>query len=153
MANSKSAKEKGSKGQDSDRLPFEPKGSKKKTASAPKIPAQKKKDKAPASRDEGIPEVVSKRMAKRMAVFSGIPTLLGLMTFPISYYVMTKEILDLPNSAVLLFSLLFLGLGVAGLSYGVVSASWDEADPGSLLGIQEFQVNIKRLFESWQAKS
>lgn len=155
MADSKSSKKTDKKGQSSDRLPFEPKGSKKsaKTAKSPSLPKKKKNKKPQSSREGGIPEEVSKRMAKRMAIFCGVPTLLGLATLPTSYFLITNEIVDLPNTAVLLFSLLCLGLSVVGLSYGVVSASWDEGNPGTLLGIEEFQLNLKRLVESWKERS
>ena len=154
MADSKSSKKKEKKGQSSERLPFEPKSSKKsaKAAKSPSLPKKKKSDKPRASRDGGIPEEVSKRMAKRMAIFCGVPTLLGLATLPTSYFLITKDIVELPNTAVLLFSLLCLGLSVLGLSYGVISASWDEGNPGTLLGIQEFQLNLKRLVESWKER-
>lgn len=156
MARSKSSKDSKSNGQESDRLPFEPKSSKKKSAKAPAIPNTKAKTgtktKSRASREGGIPAIVSKRMAKRMAIFCGVPTLTGLAILPVSYFLITKDIVPLPNTAVLLLSLLCLGLGVVGLSYGVISASWDESEAGSLLGIQEFQLNFKRLRESWQAR-
>ena len=155
MARSKSSKDSQSSGQGSDRLPFEPKSSKKKSTKAPAIPSAKAagtKAKSRASREGGIPAIVSKRMAKRMAIFCGVPTLIGLAILPVSYFLITKDIVPLPNTAVLLLSLLCLGLGVVGLSYGVISASWDESESGSLLGIQEFQLNFKRLRESWQAR-
>lgn len=152
MANSKSSKKKSEKGQGNDRLPFEPKS--KKSKKSPAIPpSQKAKKKPRASREGGIPEVVSKRMAKRMAFFCGVPTLIGLATLPTSYFLTSQEIVALPNTAVLLFSLLCLGISVVGLTYGVLSASWDEADLGSLLGISEFQLNLKRLLDSWKEQS
>ena len=155
MADSKSSKKQEKKGQSSDRLPFEPKGSKKsaKAAKSPSLPKKKKSEKARTSREDGIPDVVSKRMAKRMAIFCGVPTLMGLATLPTSYFLITNEIVDLPNTAVLLFSLLCLGLSVLGLSYGVISASWDEGKPGTVLGIEEFQLNLGRLVENWKERS
>ncbi|NJN24405.1 MAG: DUF3464 family protein [Acaryochloridaceae cyanobacterium RL_2_7] len=155
MAESKSSQKQEKEGQGSDRLPFEPKGSKKsaKTAKSPSLPKNKKSNKARSSREGGIPDVVSKRMAKRMAIFCGVPTLMGLATLPTSYFLITNDIVDLPNTAVLLFSLLCLGLSVLGLSYGVISASWDEGNPGTLLGIEEFQLNLSRLVENWKDRS
>jgi hypothetical protein len=41
-------------------------------------------------------------------------------------------------------------LGVVGLSYGVLSASWEDA-PGSLLGNEQIGVNISRLRSSLKA--
>lgn len=89
-------------------------------------------------------------MAKRMLIFCGVPTLLGLSTFPVSYFFLFQNGIELPNVAVLFASLGLFGLGVAGLSYGVVSASWDEDKPGSLLGFQEFSINFGRIIESWK---
>ncbi len=140
-------------------LPYEPKGKDKTSApkkSLPKTlstpvnsPKSSRTNRSKAS--QGIPEVVSKRMAKRMAVLCGVPTLLGLSTFPISYFVVFQNGIELPNVAVLLASLGFLGLGVLGLSYGVLSASWDEALPGTKLGWQEFRLNCGRLAENFRA--
>lgn len=102
-----------------------------------------------ARRSSGIPEQVSQRMIRRMAIFCGVPTLLGLASFPVSYFVLQQGI-ELPNVAVLLVSLGFLGLGVLGLSYGVLSASWDEDAVGTVLGWPEFQLNLGRTLESWK---
>jgi hypothetical protein len=98
----------------------------------------------------GIPEVVSQRMLKRMLLLCGVPTVLGLLTFPTSYWVITQGWLELPNVAVVLVSMGLFGLGVLGLSYGVLSASWDEGNPGSLAGWDEFKLNWGRMRGSWR---
>jgi Photosynthesis affected mutant 68 len=100
-------------------------------------------------REAGIPEQVSKRMVRRMALFCGIPTFLGLVSFPTSYF-MVQQGIELPNVAVLLVSLGCLGLGVLGLSYGVLSASWDEESSGTALGWPEFRLNLGRMLEGWK---
>lgn len=170
---------------DRDRLPFEPKGSRKAKAAPPKdapespappkpqarplnpLPPSKKQreaEKAAAeARDRGgaaprrysreemaIPEVVNRRMVKRMAAFCGIPTGLGFASFIVGYWINVNGIAELPNVAVLLASLGGLGLGVLGLSYGVLSASWEEDEPGSLLGWSEFRTNFGRMRGSWR---
>lgn len=84
-----------------------------------------------------------------MALFCGIPTLLGLASFPTGYFILQQGI-ELPNVAVLLVSLGCLGLGVLGLSYGVLSASWDEEALGTALGWSEFQLNLGRMIEGWK---
>jgi hypothetical protein len=99
-----------------------------------------------------IPEAVSKRMFGRMVVFSGIPSILGLMIFPISYLIVTQHWFELPNAVVVVLSLGMFGLGALGLTYGVLSASWDEANSGSALGWQEFQVNWGRVTEGWRTR-
>jgi Photosynthesis affected mutant 68 len=148
------------KGNGFQSLPTESKGKKKDDASA-KHPPKRSSPKASgaskpkhqsksASRDPGIPAQVSQRMVRRMALFCGIPTALGLASFPTSYFILQQGI-ELPNVAVLLVSLGFLGLGVLGLSYGVLSASWDEEISGSALGWPEFQLNLGRMIEGWKA--
>lgn len=89
-------------------------------------------------------------MLRRMALFCGIPTLLGLSSFFVSYYVVSHELFKLPNTAVLFGSLGFFGLGIAGLSYGALSASWDESSPGGLLGWREFTTNLGRMQQAWR---
>lgn len=100
--------------------------------------------------DPAIPEVVSSRMMRRMALLSGVPILLGVLTFVGSYFIVVNDLFDLPNTAVLLVSMGCFGLGVLGLSYGVISASWDEETSGSLLGWTEFTTNFQRLVGAWQ---
>jgi UDP-N-acetylmuramyl pentapeptide phosphotransferase/UDP-N-acetylglucosamine-1-phosphate transferase len=98
-----------------------------------------------------IPEAVSKRMVRRMALLCGIPTVLGIATFFGSYFLVTNFGLKLPNPAVVLVSMGFFGLGVLGLSYGVLSASWDEEIPGTKLGWQEFTTNLGRMTSAWRS--
>jgi hypothetical protein len=147
------------KGNGFQSLPFEPNGKKKdsippkrapKASAPPKASRSSVKGKSKSrGRDSGIPESVSKRMVRRMALFCGIPTFLGLASFPTSYFILQQGI-ELPNVAVLLVSLGCLGLGVLGLSYGVLSASWDEESSGTALGWPEFQLNLGRMIEGWK---
>lgn len=141
-----------------DRLPFEPARNRKKpekrppaapvATSPPKAPSSAKRS---PSASTAIPEVVSKRMIRRMALFCGIPTGLGVSTFFASYLIVTNDLFKLPPTAVLLVSLGCFGLGVVGLSYGVLSASWDEESPGSALGWSEFRLNFGRMTEAWRS--
>ena len=95
-----------------------------------------------------IPPVVSNRMLRRGLVISGIPTLIAFSVIPLSYFAIVNEWFELPNAIVLGASLGGLLLGLLGISYSVLSASWDEDVPGSLLGFREFQLNLSRLRES-----
>lgn len=146
------------------RLPFEPRTKRKKTAKAPpepeKSPSQtaakkdkdlpKKKPVTAQSESMAVPEVVSKRMVRRMALLCGVPSVLGIATFFVSYFLVTQAGVKLPNVAVVLVSMGFFGLGVLGLSYGVLSASWDEDVPGTKLGWQEFTTNLGRMTSAWR---
>ncbi len=97
-----------------------------------------------------IPEAVANRMARRIAVATGIPTVMGMGVFIGSYLLVTQQIADVPPGATLAASGACFLLGVVGLSYGVLSASW-EAKPGSLLGTEQLGLNIARLRESVRA--
>lgn len=141
-----------------DRLPFEPRQTKKKivkkspaTATADARQNQDKARQGSSQNETGIPEAVSKRMIRRMALFCGIPSALGMSSFIVSYYIVSQEIIELPTIAVLLVSLGFFGLGVLGLSYGIFSTSWDEERVGSLFGWEQFTLNLGRMIEAWKA--
>ena len=103
-----------------------------------------------ANRQQMIPEAVANRMARRIAIATGIPTVLGMGVFIGSYLVVSRQILDIPPGATLLASGACFLLGVLGLSYGVLSASWED-QPGSLLGNEQIGVNISRLRASIKA--
>lgn len=135
-------------GKDKGGAPFVPKGKKESTSA----PAKDSKNRA-NSPDAGIPKAVSDRMVGRVAFFSGVPTALGMLTFIVSYFIVKQELFKLPHTAVVLVSMGFFGLGVLGLSYGALSASWDEGTPGSLLGWQEFSLNFGRLRSAWRSKA
>ncbi|MEA5449906.1 PAM68 family protein [Leptolyngbya sp. CCNP1308] len=127
----------------------------KKTAPAKPGVASKRKEKAKptASAATAIPEVVSDRMLRRMLAFSGVPTGAGILTFFVSYYLVANQVVELPSYFVLLVTLGCFGLGVVGLTYGVLSASWDEDRPGTRLGLDEFRLNFGRMTSAWGAKS
>jgi hypothetical protein len=152
------------KEQSEQRLPFEPRTKRKKTAKAPPEPVASPPSKTAAKKDKpetskpvatsresmAVPEVVSKRMVRRMALLCGVPSVLGIATFFVSYFLVTQAGVKLPNVAVVLLSMGFFGLGVLGLSYGVLSASWDEDVPGTKLGWQEFTTNLGRMTSAWR---
>lgn len=150
---------------DSDRLPFEPNRKRKKSQPEQPSTSQKKADKpveaASVKRSEkrkateaaSIPEVVSRRMLRRSVIFSGVPVILGVAIFFTGYIVITQHIADLPNVVIFLATLACFGLSVIGLSYGALSASWDEDAVGSMIGFDQFQLNAGRMVDSWrQAK-
>ncbi len=113
-------------------------------------PAKGKAASGKAARQQVIPEAVANRMARRIAVATGIPTVLGMGVFIGSYVLVSRQILDIPPGATLVASGACFLLGVLGLSYGVLSASWEE-QVGSLLGAEQIGVNIGRLRTSIKA--
>ena len=150
---------------ENERLPFEPKSKRKKSGQEKAQPMTESAGEASEaiasaspsrraskySREEtSIPEVVSRRMLRRMLYFSGMPVVLGVFVFFVSYVLIVQEIAVLPNVVVLLTTLACFGLSVVGLSYGALSASWEEDTLGSLVGFEQFQVNFERLIGSWR---
>jgi hypothetical protein len=101
-------------------------------------------------RQQVIPEAVANRMARRVAVATGIPTLMGMGVFVGSYMLVSRQIADIPPGATLVASGSCFLLGLVGLSYGVLSSSWEER-PGSLLGSEQLGLNIARLRDSFRA--
>ena len=91
----------------------------------------------------GIPKYVADRMARRIFFTAGIPTILGMSVFVVSYIIVTKNIAEIPPSSTIAISALFFLLGLAGLSFGILSASWDKK-PGSFFGIENIPMNIER---------
>ncbi|MEA5576425.1 PAM68 family protein [Anabaena sp. UHCC 0451] len=140
------------------RLPFEPNKKRQKPVKA-KIqqvvktqePSQKSQKQPPFTKEEmAIPEVVSQRMIRRVAAFCGIPTSLGITTLVASYLLVSYAHVQLPPIAVLLVNMGLFGIGVLGITYGVLSASWDEDSPGTLIGLGEFATNWGRMAEVWR---
>ncbi len=138
-------------------LPFEPTNKRKKKSKtegfeveSPSNPSSKEEKKAQASLS-AIPEEVSQRMVRRMAFFSGIPTSLGIASFFVFYWIVSRELLELPPYTVVLVSMGLFGLGVLGLSYGLISASWDEQRLGTRVGWEDFKTNIKRVIAAWRS--
>ena len=95
------------------------------------------------SSSTGIPKYVADRMARRIFFTTGIPTILGMSVFVVSYIIVTRNIAEIAPSATIAISAIFFLLGLAGLSYGILSASWDK-EPGTFLGIENIPLNIKR---------
>ena len=105
-----------------------------------------------APRSSGIPKYVADRMARRIFFTAGIPTLMGMSVFVVSYFIVTKNIAEIPPSSTIAISALFFLLGLAGLSFGILSASWDK-EPGSFFGIENIPLNIQRAKSAFKPAS
>jgi len=142
----------------SNRLPFEPNKKRSKPAKTinqtvgnpPELIKQTQEQPRYTKEEMKIPPVVSQRMIRRVAVFCGVPTVLGISILIASYLLISFADIQLPPIAVLLVNMGLFGLGVVGITYGVLSASWDEERPGNLLGLEEFITNWGRMVEVWR---
>ena len=108
-----------------------------------KLEKTSNKDTNPRQISNGIPKYVADRMSRRILITAGIPTILGMSVFVISYIIVTRNIAEIPPSSTIAISALFFLLGLAGLSFGILSASWDK-EPGSFFGIENIPMNIER---------
>ncbi len=139
------------------RLPFEPKKKRQKPPKSQNKPVpqpesgkQVDKKRTYTKEEMAIPKVVSQRMIRRVAGFCGVPTFLGIATLVASYLLAIYASITLPPIAVLLVNMGLFGLGVLGITYGVLSASWDEDRVGGLLGLSDFKTNWGRMVEVWR---
>ena len=94
--------------------------------------------------DSGIPKYVANRMARRIVFTTGIPTVSGMGVFIGSYFLISKGIADISPTLTLVSSAICFLVGLLGLSYGILSASWD-IKPGSFLGFENIKPNINRI--------
>ena len=101
--------------------------------------------------DAGIPKQVANRMARRIAFSTGIPTLSGMGVFVGSYILISKGIADISPTLTLTVSAICFFVGLIGLSYGILSASWDDSS-GSLMGIENIKPNIQRMRSAFKSK-
>jgi hypothetical protein len=90
-------------------------------------------------------------MARRVVIATGIPSVMGMAVFVVSYLLVSRGIMDIPPGLTLVSSGAFFLLGLGGLSYGVLSASW-EPTPGTLLGFENLRPNLQRMRASIKAQ-
>ena len=91
---------------------------------------------------EALPQVVSDRILGRIVAFSGLPLLLGFASGPLAYYYKLSGKGELPKELLYTLGTATFALAAAGISYGVLSASWDPRKAGSALGVDEFRSNL-----------
>jgi len=94
-----------------------------------------------------IPERVAQRMGKRMVPFVGIPLFGSFASFIGFWYLATYKDMEFQPAVVATTSFVFLAVGLLGITYSVLSSSWDEDREGSGFGADEFQKNIGNIKE------
>ena len=87
------------------------------------------------------PQKVVDRMFIRMVVCAALPVILGVLSLPVFIYLKnTNE--DFPIWVVYIAQNIIWGGGLLGITYGIISTSWDPSREGSLLGFDEFKANL-----------
>ncbi|GAB0490273.1 hypothetical protein MMPV_001505 [Pyropia vietnamensis] len=91
-----------------------------------------------------LPQKVADRMGRRMAVLGGVPFFVGVAVFLVYFLLAYRfEVRVIP--VFVGYSTLFtFGGALVGVTYGIMSASWDEEVEGSFWGWQEAKVNVLR---------
>lgn len=97
-----------------------------------------------------IPEKVAQRMGKRMLPFVGIPLIGSFASFIGFWYMAVYRDQEFQPALVATTSFVFLAIGLLGITYSVLSASWDDDREGSGLGLDEFKTNIGNLQDGLQ---
>lgn len=89
-----------------------------------------------------MPQVVADRMMRRVAPFAGLPILFAMCSFAAFYYANTQLDMKLPPQVVAYTTQFCVLLSFAGITWGVMSTSWDEETEGSVLGAEQFSKNL-----------
>ena len=92
-----------------------------------------------------VPELVANRMITRIAGFFGIPVFGGLSIFVGAFFYSKNSDSIIPPYIIAYATQVPFVLGLIGISYAILSSSWDEDKEGSLLGIDEIKINLKRI--------
>ena len=92
-----------------------------------------------------IPEKVAQRMGKRMLPFVGIPLFGSMASFIGFWYMATYRDMEFQPVLVATTSLVLLAVGIVGITYSIMSASWDDDREGSFLGTEEFAQNVDNI--------
>jgi len=92
-----------------------------------------------------IPEKVAQRMGKRMLPFVGIPLLGGMGSFVGFWYMAAYRDMEFQPVLVAGTTIALLTIGLVGITYSMMSASWDPEREGSVLGTDEFSRNIENI--------
>ncbi|KAF4388163.1 hypothetical protein CsatB_007194 [Cannabis sativa] len=112
-----------------------------------------KRDEEEEDEEGVIPEIVTNRMISRMGFTVGAPLFVGLLFFPFFYYLKVGLKIDVPTWVPFIVSFIFFGTALLGVSYGIVSSSWDPLREGSFLGWNEAKKNWPVFWQSFRGGS
>lgn len=94
-----------------------------------------------------VPEMVADRMIGRITAFFGVPVFGGLAIFVGAFFYSKQTDTVIQPSIIAYATQVPFVLGLLGITYGIMSASWEPESDGSALGIDEFKTNFARVQE------
>ncbi len=94
-----------------------------------------------------VPEMVADRMIGRIATFFGVPVFGGLAIFVGAFFYSKQTDTVIQPSIIAYATQVPFVLGLLGITYGIMSASWEPDRDGSALGVDEFKTNFARVQE------
>ena len=115
--------------------------------------AAEKRQEYQRAQSRGIPQAVTDRMLKRISIFSGVPLLLGFTTGPTFYALKVFAHVDVAPWQFFFASTATFGAALVGITYGVMSASWEPAREGTFWGVEEIRANIPVLLQNVAGKA
>lgn len=115
--------------------------------------AAEKRQEYQRAQSRGIPQVVTDRMLKRISLFSGVPLLFGFSTGPAFYALKVFAHVDVAPWQFFFASTATFGAALVGITYGVMSASWEPAREGTFWGVEEIRANIPVLLQNVAGKA
>lgn len=92
-------------------------------------------------------------MLGRIILCAGVPTFTGVLLFPFFYWLKITQGIKVPMPLVYFVQSLTFGGGLLGITYGILSASWDPKKDGSWLGLDEFKENVPNMLASIKNKN
>ncbi|CAM9993630.1 unnamed protein product [Ectocarpus sp. 12 AP-2014] len=100
-----------------------------------------------------IPEIVSNRMLSRMVPFFLLPALGGIGVFVAVYVLSHKYDYTIPAYIVAYATQAPFFVALAGITYAIMSASWDEDREGTFFGFDEAKRNFGNIVEGLRRSS
>ncbi|CAN0317623.1 unnamed protein product [Ectocarpus fasciculatus] len=100
-----------------------------------------------------IPEIVSNRMLSRMVPFFLLPALGGVGVFVAVYVLSHKYDYTIPAYIVAYATQAPFFVALAGITYAIMSASWDEDREGTFFGFDEAKRNFGNIVEGLRRSS
>jgi hypothetical protein len=89
-----------------------------------------------------VPELVADRMIRRIAVFFGVPVFGGLSIFVGAFFYGRSNNLVVPPALIAYATQLPFVLGLVGITYGILSSSWDTVSVGVYVGVVWYVVCV-----------